>query len=109
MEAARNKRPSARRRKVKDGPSQGGTTAAQPAKLSQMAEKVLNEKCKEIVDSLGKAAAEGHVQSTQLLMKLTEWQTEDREDEGVRAGAGVAAMLADEPQWPEPKAPAVEG
>lgn len=97
MEAARSKRRTSKPSTAKK--SSGGEKSG-ALKFSEEADQVLSRKGKEIAESLGEAAAKGHFQSAHLLLKLSEQCEEKADGEDSAEGGGMAAMLADEAEWP---------
>ena len=68
--------------------------------LNEAALNLVNEKAKEIVQSLYNSTIEGHVQSTRLLVELAEGNVEAEEAMEMRPLRSFALDLAAEREWP---------
>ena len=69
-------------------------------KLNEAAASLVEEKAKEIAQSLYDSSAEGHMQSIQVLADLAEGNVEAEEAIELRPPRSWAMDLATDPEWP---------
>jgi hypothetical protein len=87
-------------------PGRAGCTGSGAKILREAAGKAVNEKGKEIAESLLKGALKGNVSSAKLWLSLADLKQEQEDAGKRRHGWSTAQALAAEPQWQEPEAEA---
>jgi hypothetical protein len=68
-------------------------------KLYEAAQKKVDEKADQLIDSLCKSSLEGNAQSTRLLVELAQGNGEAKEATEPRQIRSFALELASEPEW----------
>lgn len=76
------------------------TGTGRVSKLNEAAFKKVEQKAGEIVDLLMKAAREGHVMSTRLLIELAEKCGDAEQAEVLQPFRALLLDLAAQPEWP---------